>query len=196
MDEVLASEVDRPPSGARIIEHFRLDPSRGLWLALAPASLLVVLGSMLVGGAVVAHRLDADLPPIGLRRSTTFLARVDVEGRPIDEPTGPLWLALAGIVTVGAGGAVAIAGLRRALSEESYLLLRTDGAYFQHGSERELVAWEDVEAVRFDAERRALVLERHDGSIVERRERFAGIEGDELARRAARVRRKALFGLL
>ncbi len=191
--EAEAPSEDELARGGLIVEHYRVDASAALGHALGWSSLVRTIGGVVTFfilprvGAWVATPSDAMFR----------LGQVTADGTPIERPLGlELALALIGIVCVAIGGAVAIVGLRRVLTEESYLALRTDGAYFQQGTERGLVRWEDVEAVRWDASARVLRFERHDGSAWTRAERFAGIDGPELAKRASEIRRKALFGLL
>jgi hypothetical protein len=101
---------------------------------------------------------------------------------------------LFGLACVVGGGSLAIFGLRRTLSQERYLVLRTDGALFRNGSSQLLLRWEDVAEIRVDGA--CLAFEMQDGSEIARTERYAGIETGELARRAIDLRRKAVFGIL
>lgn len=181
--------------GGLIVEHYRLDASVALGRALGWASLIVTVGSVVMAVAILLPRLDGTHAPPG---DAVFRGgEVTAEGRPVHRPVGlELALGALGLACIATGGAVAIVGLRRVLSEESYLALRTDGAYFRCGAERALVRWDDVEEVRWDEDAREVRFERHDGTAWVRAERYAGIEGAELAKRAADVRRKALFGLL
>jgi hypothetical protein len=200
--DVAEYEDDEP--GGLIVEHYRLDPTRALGRALGWASAIVTIGGLVMAAAILIPRLDPNGPMASRAVRTTAAdamfrsGEVTVDGTPIERSTLGLELALGffGIGCIVAGGAAAIIGLRRVLSEESYLALRTDGAYFRTASERSLVRWEDVESVRWDAATRSVLFERHDGTAWIRREAFAGIDGEELAKRAGDVRRKALFGLI
>lgn len=187
--------------GGLIVEHYRVDPSRRLLRALGIGSLIMALGSFSVAGALLAPRLDTERPVYARAAPADAMfraGRVTADGTPIREV--PLWvelgLGLLGLGSIVAGGGIAIVGLNRTLRDESFLALRTDGAYFRAGRERSLIRWEDVEAVRWDEARREVVFESHDGERWCRGERFAGIDGPTLATRAGDIRRKALFGLL
>lgn len=166
--------------------------------SLGLGAAIVSVGALIVGIALALPRLDREHPAPLWPRRAGMVVEVDASGNPIERPSKPLetGLALLGLACITAGGATTIVGLRRVLSEESYLALRTDGAYFRRGAEASLVAWDEVEEVRWDADARELRFERHDGSAWVRPERFADIDGATLAKRAAEVRRKALFGLL
>lgn len=180
-----------------IVEHYRLDASTSLRRALGLASLVVTAGALLMASAIVVSRHDRGVPAAPVRDALFRAGEVTAEGAPVERAHGlELALGVAGLACIALGGAAAIVGLRRVLTDESYLALCTRGAFFRAGEERALVRWEDVEAVRWDAEARAVRFERHDGSAWIRAERYAGIEGPRLAARAADVRRKALFGLL
>lgn len=179
-----------------VVACFRVDPTPRLLRALGWGSLVIALGSLFVAtglaftGAATGHpRLAA--------RDVTVGAPVDSEGHPLEDEMHDLELALsiAGLLVIVLGAAVAIVGLQRVLREEAYLALRTDGAYAELGDVRGLVRWEEVAEVRWDGVRRAVVFERHDGAPWSRGEQFAGIDGPALAKRAAEIRRKALFGL-
>lgn len=191
-------EEEDDEGGGLIVEHYRLDPSAALRRSLGWGMLIVTLGSLIVASALLVARLEAGRPLPALGSDAIFRGgEVTADGAPVERPVAlELALVAIGLSCITAGGAVAIVGLRRVLSEESYLALRTDGAYYRARGERDLLPWDEVEGVRWDPERRAVVFERHDGRAWVRAERFAGIEGEALAKRAAEVRRKALFGLL
>jgi hypothetical protein len=181
-----------------IVEHFRLDASKKLGRALGIGALAVTIGSILVASSIFVGRMDfeqAYAVPVSASPITRGRA-VTSEGAPIDD--APSWLeitlGLFGIACIVGGGAGAMFSLRRVLMEESYLALRTDGALYQTDAERSFVAWDDVEEVRWDGA--AVQFVRHDGSAWARNERYAGIDGARLAKRAADVRRRALFGLI
>lgn len=197
-----ASEND--PAGGLIVEHYRVDATRRLWHALGWGAAITTVGSLVVAFALVTAQMGDGRP----LRSRALLVRpgaavvrgpaVTAEGEPIGD--GPSWPeVVAGLVGLGCivvGGSWAIVRLKEVLSEEAYLALRTDGVYFRRGSTRSLVRWDDVESVRYEGSRREVVFALLDGSEWSRAERYAGIDGERLAERAADVRRKALFGLL
>jgi hypothetical protein len=192
--------TEEPAEIARVVEHHRLDASTSLRRSLGAGALVVSVGALVMGIALALPRLDpARAPnPWARRAPSAALFEVDAQGVPVAHRSTPLErvLGIVGLVCVVAGGLTTIVGLRRVLSEESYLALRTDGAYFRRGREASLLPWHEVEEVRWDEREKVVRFVRHDGSEWSRGERFAGIDGPELARRAAEVRRKALFGLL
>jgi len=196
----LAERGDPLDHGGRIVEHFRVDASRRLVFALGLGSLVMTLGSLAMAAALLFMRVDGEVP---LHARAMPLRGAPASGPVLSAPDDPIELRFSwwevtfgvlGLASIAGGGGFAIYRLHRVLQEESYLALRTDGAYFCTDAERSLVRWEDVAAVR--AEGHAVVFERHDGDDWVREERFAGVDAAALAKRASEVRRKALFGLL
>lgn len=191
-------EDDSP--GGLIVEHHRLDPMPALGRALGWGAAAVTVGALVMAAAIVLPRLDGGRPlharALRARDALFSGGEVTIDGVPVRSGSTGWEIALGalGLACIVVGGGTAIVGLRRVLTEEAYLALRTDGAYFRNGAERSLVRWDDVEEIRHEGG--AVVFARHDGTSWVRRERFAGIEASELARRAAEIRRKALFGLL
>ncbi|MCZ7685321.1 MAG: hypothetical protein M5U28_43700 [Sandaracinaceae bacterium] len=180
-----------------IVEHYRLDASTSMRRALGLASLVVTAGALLMASAIVVSRHDgARATPV---RDALFRAgEVTAEGAPVERPPGlELALGVAGLACIALGGASAIVGLRRVLTDESYLALCVRAA--RTSARERSVRWssgEDVEAVRWDAEERAVRFERHDGSAWIPRGALRRHRRAEPRQRAAEVRRKALFGLL
>lgn len=198
-DAAVADVEDDEPGGL-LVEHYRLDASRALSRVLGAGAAIVTLGAFLMAVAILLPRLDARAPmPVASTGPAILrVGAVNEDGTPIVSNTigWEIGLGLLGLFSIAAGAGTTIVGLRRVLTEESYLALRTDGAYFRHAKERSLLPWHEVEAVRWDAAAGAVLFVRHDGSEWARAERYAGIEGEQLAKRCAEVRRKALFGLL
>lgn len=190
---------DRDPPGGRIVEHFRVDPGGRVLRALLAGALIITLGSMVIGTALLWSRFVDPTPARAAPgRGMLVGTPVTADGVPIEDPMlgYELLFGLGGLATIVVGGASVIIGLRRELRHEAYLALRTDGALHRDGGTCSLVRWDDVEAVRWDAARARLAFVAHDGSEWILEERFAGIDGEDLARRAGTIRRKALFGLL
>lgn len=180
-----------------IVEHFRLDASRKLGRALGVGALLVTIGSIAMASAIYTGRRDPHRPIPSTSTSPIMRSGpVTIDGDPIDAGPSALEVVLGvfGICCIFSGGVSAMWGLRRVMEEESYLALRTDGAFYQAAGERSFVPWEEIEEVRWDGA--AVQFVRHDGSAWARAERYAGIDGAALAKRAAEIRRKALFGLI
>ncbi len=178
-----------------IVEHYRLDVSARLRGALLLAAAIVTLGALLLAAAFYAR--NDPMRVYASPNDAIFRAgRVRADGSAIDSRplAAELALGVFGFACIVSGGGIAIVRLRRVLKEEVYLVLRSDGALFRRGEEDTFVPWDEVEEVRWDDG--AVRFVRHDGSAWVRDERYASIEGAELAQRAAEVRRKALFGTL
>ena len=156
------------PEGA-MLEYYRVDSMRRMVRALVIGPSLLLAGSVILALALV-------------------VAKHSETGR---------WalVAVGSVCTVG-GPIFLITALHRMLREEAYLALRTDGVLYHCGAMREVVAWDTLEKVRWDAEAGILRLERRTGDPWLIAERFAGIDGPALAKRMEDVRRKASFGLL
>lgn len=201
----MGRDSDDHVRGGLIVEHYRLDAGWRLIGALLLGSLVMTLGSLSIAGAQALTHLDQDRPvharafyPTRPSDGLMRAGQVHADGTPVVHRWA-VYEALLGVLGLGlifVGGGAAILRLNRVLSEERYLALRTDGAYLRLGDARELLKWEQVADVRWDAEREALVFELHDGEEWIRAERYAGVDGPTLAERVRRVRRKALFGLL
>ena len=186
-----------PPAGGRIVEHYRVDVSRRMLRAIGIGVFVMTVGLAAATLAIMLPRWSGDIPEAAQRepllpdRSVTRI-RAQL---PEDVRSQEAIFGLIGLAFIPTGGLISIIGLNRLLSEDHYLALRTDGAVFSgDGGERDFVAWADVEEIR--AERGAVGFIRHDGDVWLRTERYAGIDAEELAKRASEVRRKGLFGLL
>jgi len=149
---------------APIVDWYRIDATRRILLFLAIGAASISVGMIAVAGLVVGRGLES------------------------------LGWGLLGIAIVLGGGAVTVLGTMRILWEESYLALRVDGALFVRGEQRRYARWEDVEDVRHDAERDALVIVR-DGHEWVLADRFAGVSHEEIAKRARAIRRRAIHGM-
>lgn len=172
----------------RVLDAYRADVSATLARVLGLAAALVLTGSIAAGSGIVSLRMDGVPVAFGRRPSVTGVV-------PYVPASSTAWaLGALGLTLVIAGGAVAVLGLRRILREERYVLLRSDGALFVRGKARRVVKWRDVEDVRH--EDGALVFHCHDGTALTIDGAWGGVSLDELARRAAQLRRRALFGLI
>ena len=175
----------------RVLDAYRVDVSRALSRVLGLAATLVLLGSMATGSALVMARVEGVPITLGRRTDVGVASQHRVGTAPSATSIG---LGALGLLLVLGGAGAAMVGLRRVLREERYLLLRSDGALFVQGRRRRLVKWQDVEDVHHEG--RELVFVCHDGLSLTIEERYGGVTLPELARRAASLRRKALFGLL
>ncbi len=173
-----------------VFDAYRADVSRALAWVLGVAAALVLVGSFASGSAVVAARLEGI--PIFAGRNLQMEGAVAM-GSPAPSST-PFFLGVLGLCLIAGGAGTAILGLRHVLREERYLLLRKDGALFVRGNERSLVRWRDVEDVIHEDGQ--LVFVCHDGRALTVDERYGGVSGKDLAKRAAQLRRRAVFGLL
>lgn len=180
MAEIDAARIGPDEGGvgdALIVAYHRVDPTARILRYLGIGAAAMSGGSVVMAGAF-ARLGHASLDFFADQR-VMFLGFV---------------LGAVGLSFMTLGGLYAILNLKRILSEEQYLALRTDGALFRDEAELTLCRWEDVEAIRAEGDR--VIFVRHDGSEWVRAERFADTDAEALARRAAEVRRKALFGLL
>lgn len=106
------------------------------------------------------------------------------------------WLGfILGLLLVASGPLVAMRMIHLLMREEDFLLVRTDGIVLQKGERRVMLRWDDVVAVRHDAEYDAIALEHRDGDELLIEERYADVSPAELAKRMSDLRRKALWGL-
>lgn len=149
---------------APIVEWYRIDATRRIGVFLAIGAVSMSVGMVAVAGLVVGRGL------------------------------GSLAWGLGGIAIVLGGGAITVLGTMRVLWEESYLALRVDGALFVRGEQRRYVRWDDVEDVRHDPARGALVIVR-DGHEWVLSDRFAGTSHEDIAKRARAIRRRAIHGM-
>ncbi|MFK7990473.1 MAG: hypothetical protein AB8I08_30915 [Sandaracinaceae bacterium] len=192
---------DDPLLSGLIVEHYRVDPGRLVIKALGWGALVIVVGMFVVASGLHVSRAISPLrvpSPIPPRMARYAGGPVDATGTPIDrseEIAVQLGFGAAGLLIIISGGAIVLLGLKRELGHEVYLAFRTDGAIFRSGRHIAAVRWEDVEDVWWDSTEAAVCFMAHDGEVWARRERFAGVDGPELAQRACQVRRKALFGL-
>lgn len=175
---------------APIVEWFRVDATRRI------AKYLAIGASGMLAGSVAVARLVMTAPThvvlYGSRSPTRY--PVIWPATPVDPET--LAWTLIGFALVVGCGLFAVLGLRRVLSEESYLALRVDGVLFQSGERRRFARWDDVEDVTHDPERDALVLAlRGEETPWALDARFAGASNAEIAKKALTVRRRALFGM-
>jgi hypothetical protein len=104
--------------------------------------------------------------------------------------------AIAGFALVAGGALLTMLGMQRILREDVCVTLRTDGVAVQSSEGEVLVTWDELERAHWDGERRALLLDRKDGSPVAISRSFAAIDGPTLARRIEATKRKSAMNLL
>ncbi len=152
----------------RILSFYRLDPWARMMrvLLLGPGGL--TLGSLVIAVSFLTHRSPS--------------IRVDA--------------AAAGFVLVAGGALYTLAGMHRMLRNDLVLVLRTDGVAVQVAAEETLVPWDELADARWDAPRRALVLERAGGAPVVLPGPFARIAGGELAQTIVTTKRRLAMNLL
>ncbi|HEY8429053.1 MAG TPA: hypothetical protein VIL20_11790, partial [Sandaracinaceae bacterium] len=116
-------DEDDDEGAGSIVEHYRLDPSRALRRSLGWGTSIVTLGSLIVASALMVARLEAGTPAPALASDAIFRGgEVTADGEPIERPVAlELTLVALGLACIVAGGGIAIVGLRRVLSDESYL---------------------------------------------------------------------------
>jgi hypothetical protein len=101
-----------------------------------------------------------------------------------------------GVILTVTGALFAVVGMQRALAEDAYIAVRTDGVLVHVGAISEHVAWDTIERIRFDAARGALVFVRRDGGEIVAAGKFADTDQAELAARLDTLRRKAAHNIL
>lgn len=184
-----------------IVEWYRLDASRRIITTLTLGASIMLVGSIVSAAGLFGSRGSIPHPMLmGHRRAMIGEAVVEgpiVEGSaPQRSPVLELTTGLIALACLLGGGATAIIGLKRALSEERYLALRQDGALFVEEDTERFVAWEDLDDVRWDAATNALLFIGHDGVAVPLVARFADVTNEDLAQRVRAMRRRAVHGLL
>jgi hypothetical protein len=187
---------DHPARGprARVVEWYRPDATPAIRRALLPAALLMTLGALALAHTVI-FREPPDVPGAASSPAPGTLSQ-----RLVRPPApGEVVLLGGGLLLIGAGGLTAILGLRRLMDRDSSLIVRTDGLHWQSADAPRATHfdWYELQGIGWDPDRRALVLAHRDGRPpFVLAERFADIDGADLARRLDDLRRKAIFGLL
>jgi hypothetical protein len=178
-----------------MIEWYRVDASARVKQVLAMAAGLVLCGSVL-GALCVALMRQPGSSPFGRPARTAIFRTPAAAVEPADEGRADLVLGLGALalVLVVSGGATAIAGLMRELSQERWLALRTDGLVIANAGCEKRARWSQIEDVRLDGT--TIVVALASGDTWSIRDRFAGTTRKELGERIAHVRRRALHGLL
>lgn len=171
---------------APIVEWYRFDASRRI------AKILIIAATGMAMGAVAIARLSVSTSPYLWGRPSAARMPVLFGFATFSDPN--FWVGSFGLLLVTLAGLVAVLGLQRVLSEENYLALRVDGALFQCGEARRFWSWADTQEIVHDPAR-GVVLISSSGEEWTISQRFAGVDHRELAKRAAAVRRRALFGL-
>lgn len=189
---VSSAEDPRVRRDPPIVEWYRLDASRRIFGTLVIGAVIMLVGSIVSAAGLFASRGELPHPALAGHRR----AMINPEPAPDQSPILEITTGLIALACLLGGGVTAIVGLKRALSEESYLALRHDGALFVHGDTERFVAWEDLEDVRWDAPTNALLFVGHDGEAVPLVARFADVTNEDLAQRVRAVRRRAVHGLL
>ena len=157
-----------PPIAPRIVEWHRADVWPRMRRVLLTGPAILTLGGLVVAGAFLAHQPRAVVA---------------------DATVG-------GLLLVAAGALSTAIGMQRILRDDVYLALRTDGIHVKVAGVDALVLWDTLEEVRWDADRRELVLERTGAPAIAIAGSFARIDGPALARRVASIKRKAAMNLL
>lgn len=178
---------------ARIVEWFRIDAMRRVKRSFLIGITVVICGAVQpIAARIASAHAGLEVAPWTLDRRHPSAMVVDEETMPVG-PLGRPWYGLAGASLV-LGILTTIVGLQRVLSEERYLALRTDGALFVDGETQRFFAWSRVARIERDAS--TLVFVSHDDDRTTLSGAFAGVDHDELVRRANQVRRRALFGIV
>ena len=155
----------------RMVEWYRVQQAPALWRAFFPAFLLMPMGSVLVGLAVIPRYVSLDVQPF------VIMLGVLVTG------SGPLW---------------AIIQLLRMIRRDLYVAIRVDGlcVRLDPATSERVYAWESIQDARYDAAKRALSVSLSEGEPVSIAARFSGLDLEELARRIRDARRLAVWNRL
>jgi hypothetical protein len=156
------------PKPPRILEWYRADPWPGMRRVLVVGPALLTLGGLVI--------------------AVSFLSSVSREMR-IDSSA-------AGFALIGGGALATMFGMGRILRDDSYVALRTDGIVIRVGGDETLVPWDALHAVRWDASRTVLILEREGAPSIAVERGFARTPGSEVAERIEQTRRRAALNML
>jgi hypothetical protein len=154
----------------RLIEWYRVDQTRRIRRALVTGAGILTLGACIAAVSFVTHQREA------VRH----------------------WTAVFGILSTIVGALIAVIGMARVLATDTYLAVNAEGVVLNldEAGEKRLLRWDDLERVRFDGARGAVVFALRDGGEVVTETSFAGAEKKDLAARLDFLRRRAGFGML
>ena len=185
-------EAEGPVTG-RILAAFRFDTRRALLRSFLLALPLMAAGT--VAATVGLRHLHLRSPARVLAGRATFQ---------LADPASASWQVLpweqalmaGGLLLILVSNLVLVLSLRRHLAVERFILLRADGLVRQVDTVYTLVEWDEIEHVRYDAARAAVVLEMRAGGELALADQYAGIQPEALATLVRDVHRKAIWGLL
>jgi hypothetical protein len=163
-----------PPSPTRMVEWYRPDQGRRVLRIWALGVAMVASGALC---AIIALRGLGSL------------------GQVVPVARGAL--AIVGALCVLGGPLLCIVRLLRAMREDDYVALQSNGIVIARGGEVELLSWSELDTIEHLSEpSEALLLKRRDGELHELGEAFAGIDLALLGRRISHLRSKVLMDLL
>lgn len=151
-----------------LLEWYRADSSRRLRKVLGIGAGVLTSGALLTGLSFASHQHET------LRNSAVVI----------------------GLLCTMGGALVAVIGLQRILAEDAYIAVRTDGILVHLGAHEEVLAWSDMERIRFDPARAAVVFTRRDGGELVIQRPLSGATHETLAPHLDSLRRKAEWNLL
>jgi hypothetical protein len=187
-----AAEPAGGPLAGRTLAAFRFDTRRALLRSVLVALPLMALGTALAGVGL-RHLQQREPARVFAGRATFQLAHAPGESwQVLPWEQG---LMAGGLLLVLLSNLVLVLALRRNLAQERFISLRADGLVRQVDTHYTLVPWDDVEEVRYDAPRRAVVLHMRAGGELALNDTYAGIRPDALAKLMRDVHRKAIWGL-
>ncbi len=105
-------------------------------------------------------------------------------------------LGVLGALAVVGGPLGAVLGFQRAIGDETYLMLRSDGVLFCDRGRERFIGWSEIDDVLVDATTGCLSLVSVAYGTLALSERFGGVAPRELRDRILTIRRRALMGLL
>lgn len=154
--------------GGEPIEWYRPDPRGKLWRAWGVGTALVVAGAGLGVTLFSFQHLG-----IAVQVAMTVLA----------------------LVSTAAGPILVLRAAFSVLSDETCLILHSDGVVYTDDRQRFFVAWDDLVDTAYDGAADALRFSTEEGEHTIERPHFTDIGPVELVERVDAVRRKALLNI-
>jgi hypothetical protein len=156
------------PDAPRLVAFYRADPWARMWRVLLRGPAALTAGSLVIALSLATHASRS------LRDAASAV----------------------GFVLVAAGAIYTLLGMHRILREDSYVALRIDGLVVHSSAAETIISWDSLRAVRWEALRKQLVLERDDAPPVVAAGPFANVTGQALAELIAGTKRKIAMNLL
>ncbi|MDB4988694.1 MAG: hypothetical protein JWN04_3872 [Myxococcaceae bacterium] len=154
-----------------LVDWYRVEQTRSLWVAFLPAFVLLPLGSAIVALAQLQRFVPIALSP---------------------------WITVLGVLVTASGPGWAITQLLRTIRRDLYVAIRSDGLCVRLDpleSER-VYEWDSVLDAQYDASNEAICVSLRLAEPVSIKGRFAQLGLPELSRRIRDARRLAVWNRL